>query len=100
MSSGNVTGAVNIFKRGSGNTGWSKIKFRFNDKPWRYGDAGYDGTGLTNYDVELNRTDADAFAQVDGTYYNSNYAYGWRFVWTGYTGSSDLGKIAGIKIIV
>ncbi len=94
-SSTGTTGAVNIFKRGSGNSGWSKIKFRFNDKPWRYGDITSDTTTV-NYDLELSRSDADTFAQIDGTYYNGAYAYGWRYAWTNYNSTSDVGKIASM----
>jgi hypothetical protein len=97
-TSNNVVGAVNIFKRGGGNSGFSKIKFRFNDKPWRYGDAVSNSAaeGMVNYDVELNRTDADDFVQVADTYVNGTSAYGWRYVWNNYTSSTDLGKIAGM----
>jgi len=95
LSSENTTGAVNIFKRGSGNNGWSKIKFRFNDKPWRYGDV-TSVTDIDEYDVELSRTDADSFSQIDGTQHNGTYAYGWRYAWTGYNSTSDIGKIASM----
>lgn len=74
---GTTNGQIFITKRGSGDSGWSTMNFRFNNIKASYGEP-TDET-FTNYSTTLTRSNADAFGQIAGSLYDGAYAYFWRF---------------------
>tara|TARA_Y100000385_G_scaffold226022_1_gene236593 strand:- start:1459 stop:2217 length:759 start_codon:yes stop_codon:yes gene_type:complete len=86
-SAGSPVYRIYIVKRGSGNSGWTKIKLRYNTKQPGYGHPVSDltnnwwvhGTAATNYSYEISRTSADEFDSISGSSYNGNLAYFWRY---------------------
>ena len=76
---GTNNGQIFIVKRGSGNTGWTSMNFRYNNIKESYGEPVSSNTNYNNYTTTLNRTSADEFGQIAGSSHNGNYAYFWRF---------------------
>ncbi len=75
---GTNNGQIFITKRGSGNSGFTSINFRYNNIKQSYGEP-VTGVNFTNYSTTLNRTNADEFGQIAGSYHDGAYAYYWRF---------------------
>lgn len=76
---GTNNGQIFIVKRGSGNSGWTSMNFRYNNIKESYGEPVSSSTNYNNYTTTLNRTSADEFGQIAGSSLNSQYAYYWRF---------------------
>lgn len=75
---GTTHGQIFITKRGSGDSGWSSMNFRYNNIKQSYGEP-VTGVTFTNYSTTLTRSNADAFGQIAGSFYDGAYAYFWRF---------------------
>ena len=76
---GTNNGQIFIVKRGSGNTGWTSMNFRYNNIKESYGEPVSSGLNYNNYTTTLNRTSADQFGSISGSTYNGHLAYFWRF---------------------
>ena len=74
---GTNNGQIFIVKRGSGNNGWSSMKFRYNNIKASYGEP--TNVNFTNYTTTLNRSNADDFTYISNSYYDGAAAYYWRF---------------------